>query len=403
MPKFIIQVFMKQTSTDIENIKTEDCENVTDENSAKKEIKKQKKYQKHHLPLYGSGKDLSYRGPFGIIHMRAFGWFFLVVSQLVNVISISSYITGQSTPEYLPIILTILGGLALPCFIIASYGYILQNKDNQIKIIITYAVLSAVIIAGFYAAYFHYGITLFKKIYDNPADAFFGFDELLTIILGSHSDFNVFIDLFLCSIFVYFLTYDPKKYFQGKKIVIFRLFIVIPILYEIGAIVIKILDAFGVITLPAAIFPFLPTKTPLLFIAFIFIAFAEYFKKKKFFKLGGTQEQFNVFFKTKKNSFMFAKFTALTFAILGSFEIISLLILFGISDEPIVINILTVLSKLKAGSGLDLIILSPFVLFFSYNRMHKPSRWDIIITILGIGCMALCYIEGLFSAIMTLL
>lgn len=45
-------------------------------------------------------------------------------------------------------------------------------------------------------------------------------------------DFNInlFIDLFMCTLFMFFLDYVPEKHFQGKKLRIFRAMALIPVI-----------------------------------------------------------------------------------------------------------------------------------------------------------------------------
>ena len=83
--------------------------------------------------------------------------------------------------------------------------------------------------------------------------------------------FNLFIDLFLCTLFLFFLNYEPKKYFQGRKKLLFRLFALLPILYELGALAIRICMVFAMIQPPDFIYPFLTTKPLMSFFLFVFL------------------------------------------------------------------------------------------------------------------------------------
>lgn len=66
--------------------------------------------------------------------------------------------------------------------------------------------------------------------------------------------FNIFIDLFLCTLFMYFLIAYPKRVFTGKKRYIFRSFALLPIAYEVCAIIMKGQVAAGRAVMPSGRF-----------------------------------------------------------------------------------------------------------------------------------------------------
>ena len=51
--------------------------------------------------------------------------------------------------------------------------------------------------------------------------------------------FNIFVDLFLCTLVMFFMNARPTKIFTGKKILIFRAFTLLPIAYEVTSIILK--------------------------------------------------------------------------------------------------------------------------------------------------------------------
>lgn len=361
---------------------------------AKKQLKREKKALAKNLTLYIEN-DIKYKGPLGIIHMRAFAWFFILVAQLALIFNFCANHYSNHTYVVLSYICSFFGGLSLPCFLLASFGFILQNRKQFGKIVLGYFILTIGIAVAFYIVYFHYGVGIFYKFsevdYNTVVEEF---DKFVLEIFGQYLDFNVFLDLFLCSLFVYFLAGTPKKLFQGKKIIYFRLLALLPILYELAMMILKSLDSFNVLTLPAAIYPFLPTKAPLMFVAFIVITFSEYFRSKRFFNLGGTEEEHHEFFKTNKNSFLFARTTAITFAVCGLIDFITLII-FYYADS----SLLPIIRSLKIGNSIDFLLLSPFVMLFSYNRIHKASRADILVPLIGIGAIVFAFVETFFQII----
>ena len=70
-----------------------------------------------------------------------------------------------------------------------------------------------------------------------------------------------------------FRVHPAKKIFRGKRHVVFRLFAILPVLYEITFFVLKILAGMRIVTLPFYIWPLLPAKPPVIFMIFLSIAF----------------------------------------------------------------------------------------------------------------------------------
>ena len=91
---------------------------------------------------------------------------------------------------------------------------------------------------------------------------------------AGYLSYNLFIDLFLCTLLMFFLNYRPKRLFNGKLLGVFRAFAVFPIAYEIASITLKILAVEGKVALPLIVFPFLTVKPPMTFLVFVVLAFS---------------------------------------------------------------------------------------------------------------------------------
>ena len=72
--------------------------------------------------------------------------------------------------------------------------------------------------------------------------------------------FNLFIDLFLCTLFMYFLNARPKRVLTGKKVLVLRSLALLPLAWEAASWVLKWKSAQGEITLPFWSFPLLTMK-----------------------------------------------------------------------------------------------------------------------------------------------
>ena len=94
-------------------------------------------------------------------------------------------------------------------------------------------------------------------------------NQVMTLVidmmyLATHYGFiacNIFIDLFLCTLFMFFLNYRPTKFFTGGKLYLFRAFAILPIAYEVACILLKAACAEMRIELPVWTFPLLTVKS----------------------------------------------------------------------------------------------------------------------------------------------
>lgn len=366
-----------------------------------RERKAERRYQKKLLTNYNLKNDIRYRGPFGVLSIRIMAWVCLIFTQLVIVLDLAQMAMPNDAFPVLSEVLSILSDLSLPCFLLGSFTYIIQRKGASKDLIVTYALLMIGVVALFYTFSLHYGSNLVLKFMGMD----FGtstemFSSFMVGVFGYDLKFNIFVDLFLCSLLVYFVLGTPKKVFTGKKIVWFRLMALIPILWEITAIILKILALNGKVELSIFMFPWLPTKYPMIFLAFISIVLFEKKRKMKYFKQGGTDESYEEYFMTRKNSLLFAKTAAKCFFFAGMTDLIlavALSIANTLSPNPMIVAFL---EGLDIGQSVPLMLLAPFILLFSYNRIHKPSKLDIIIPIVAIILMGLVWVEAGYQFIM---
>lgn len=366
------------------------------EKSERRELRRLKKEQQNNLIAFNAENDIKYRAPFGINHVRTLAWICVIILQIVCVVETAGKIRGEEfISPHISEIIQMISGMSLPLFLLASFSYILQNKENSGKIVLFYLFASAIIPILFYLIFYHLGAGLFEHFSqiqaENARSVFLG---LITTVGGDLLNCNIFIDMLLFSSLTYFLTAEPKsKAFEGKRKLIFRAFGLVPILYEAAAFIYKLLLIFNKIEPNLMITSLLPTKAPLTFIAFALILAAEIAKKRRYLKLGGSEEGYNEFFMTNKNSLMFAKSTAKIFAFVGltdlTFMIISFIIL-SLGETPNMTSIM----QLKLGYSSELALLAPFILLFSYNKKPKFANYNLILPFGMICVIIIIYLEA---------
>ena len=141
--------------------------------------------------------------------------------------------------------LSLIGSLAIPFLLFGNFARILNNRYAYKRLIMVHGLASLAIIALFFFIFFRYILGLAPVLSMSRVE----FTEILRHFVSNHFRgrvfaFNIFIDLFLCTMFMFFLTYEPKHIFTGKRKLIFRLLSILPLLYEATSIVLKFLERF---------------------------------------------------------------------------------------------------------------------------------------------------------------
>lgn len=359
--------------------------------------------------------DIKYRGPLSYRHLRIIGWLAFAISQIAVILALAGKVDPNiaAGSEGWRTFLNAFHDLMMPLFLVANFSFILRGHTKFKSLFIKFGVLSLAFAAGYYLIYEHYVVGFVGAFVGDRA---LGRDIIEEMILGvnggSAKTLNVFIDLLLCTAFYYFLVYKPKKFFQGKKIILFRLLAILPVIYEAVSLLFKLLAANDVIATSPYAYPFFTCKPPMAFVAFLAIAIYFAHRKQRYNKLGGTDEQYEAFLKTNYNSWQVSRAIS-TFFILAA--LIDVLIIFivvfagmvrvanlgdGVPEELMFFEMFRGLNaafEMGFGGSIGLVLAIPFVLLFSYTKEHDNPTPDLIIPLAGIGLVAFVYLEGLFQ------
>ena len=370
------------------------------------------KKQRRKILEFDSRRDLRYRGPLSYRAFRIMGWLCIAMSQAVVLMSLVIRVDPTMTemlsrPRF---VLDMVSSMALPFMLIANFSLILNRAESYKSQIIRFGVVSLLIAAAAVIVYLRYilgGLAVFmggrREAADLIENSFYSYSGN-----GSVS-FNIFIDLFLCTLLMFFMNFRPKRVFTGKRLMIFRAFAALPILYELASLALKCLAAEKLIRMPFIVFPFLTVKPPMTFLVFIVLAIYIKNRERHFIKNGRTHEDYEEFLKTNRNSFHFSRFTAIVLAAAGVIDFIGVfgtlfLSLYRGSVTPGLVSILssTWLDALGFGESVTMLLLAPLMLLFSYTRLPKNRNLDIFIPIGGIALIVLIYIEGGYQCLQDL-
>ena len=336
---------------------------------------------------YTNPVDIKYRGPFSYRYLRIIGWICFAIGQLTALYGIFSKLGWDFLPNVgTQTFVSFISFLATPLFIVAAFGLILSGRKTFKQMIILYAGMYIAMGVGLNIFYYRYMLGIFNS--HKAAGAIlsnFGFIVKL----------NVFGDLLAFCLFHYFINYTPKKYFQGKKIILFRLLSILPALFVGVSYLVKVLAAYGYIgEAPFAFIPFLATKPPLALLIFALLSIWIKYRERLFKSLGLTKKEHDAYIKTNRNSLSISIALSTMIAIAGVIEILIIVILFASLDKNwAYYHILC----LDIGETIPLILIIPFIMLYSYTRVHKDGPVDILVPMIGVGMTAIVYIEVIYQ------
>ena len=269
--------------------------------------------------------DIKYRGPLSYRHLLIIGWICISFKVLDILIDIGVRLDPNQPGWVLSLwkVAGVLGAFALPMFLIANFAIILDKKLTYKQQLIKFGGLSLGVVLLFIIIKEHYVVGLVTAVVGNRADANAMVNDFIyqSAMTGSMI-FNLFIDLFMCTLFMFFMEYEPVNHFCGDKLKWFRAMAAIPVLYEIGALVLRITVALTGFKPSYIVYPFLTTKPFMSFILFIILALHIKLDEKRFVKREKSTEDFEAYTNTNVHSLRFSIFTSVMILITGLIDLI---------------------------------------------------------------------------------
>jgi len=346
--------------------------------------------------------DMKYRGPLSYRTLRIIGWIAFACGQALVFASISTRIFGMSQfSTTQTTILNFVASLATPLFIIASFSLVLSGQKKPQHFLLIYGLGYIAIGVGFCLLYLRYINGLFVQLglSETMVDAY------VNDFLKDHVGINVFADLFMFTLFHFFINLNPNKIFIGKKRIIFRLFSLFPVAFIITSYILRILSGTGQISLSFYFHPFMATKSPLVFLIFVLMSLWFKYRERIFISLGATHKDYHEYLKTNRNSFSVSVTLVTIILFVAVLEVFLLIALFAYYTGYMGAEFSyfsEIMSIYQLGQCSAMIIAIPFILLYSYTRKHKQSNLDIIIPLAGIGLVVFVYIESIYQFLTSL-
>jgi len=191
----------------------------------------------------------------------------------------------------------------------------------------------------------------------------------------------MFVDLFVCTLIAFFLLYRPKKVFTGKKLRIFRAFVIIPVAWSVVGYIFLALNDGGAV-IPGYIFPLIPLKPPMFLL--VFLALVTYLKIQEwhYTECGMTEEEFNKHFFSAKSVNDFSTFVSVALAIASLIDIF--VIIFANNE---------MLERIGFGQSAEMFVAIPIIMFYDFSKNIKNPIVGILIPVIGVVLIVIIYIE----------
>ena len=360
----------------------------------------------------GVHDDIKYSGPLSFQSFQILGWSCIVITVVMVLIKTGMRLNPEDMKRFATFneVISYIAELSLPFLLMANFARILNNTEGFKKQLIRNGGAMAAIFIVFMIFFNRYVVGTVGLLLKDPKEAY---PLVMTSFYGvsprGFFAFNIFVDLFLCTLVMYFLNARPTKIFTGKKIYIFRAFTLLPIAYEVASIVLKGEAAAGLILLPSWVFPLLTVKPPMTFLVFVILAIFIKTRELRYCRHGNTHEDYQAFLKTNRNAWNFSVFAAIILFVAGVIDlIIAIYLLAGqagsaealdamMSSEKALKN--SVALSIGFGKATCLMLFAPIVLLFNYTKIPKNKTVGMLIPVVGIVLIALLGIQGIYQLV----
>lgn len=357
-------------------------------------------------------EDIRYRGPLSYQHFQMLGWLCIVLSVVLAMLKLGGKLDEglMKGTAGLQNVLLYVTSLSLPFLLIANFSKILNNAEGYKKQLIRNGAAALAIFAVSAGFFSRYVIGATGKLVTDPEDILPVMTELFRATNQSgFVAFNLFIDLFLCTLFMYFLNARPKRVLTGKKVLILRVLALLPLAWEVTSWIIKWKSAQGSITLPFWVFPLLTVKPPVTFAVFVLLAIHMKTRELRFRRHGRSHEEYLAFLQTKRNSMHFSIYLAVALVLAALVDFIILIILMGHqagSIETLTNDVETRFMEFSRaaiavgfGESIPLLFVAPVMLLYSYTRVPKNKMISTLIPAVGIVLIMLVILEGVYQGL----
>ncbi|MGN0822730.1 MAG: hypothetical protein ACI4NG_03060 [Candidatus Gallimonas sp.] len=318
--------------------------------------------------LYG---EVKIRPILNFVALKYIAVIALTVSQIARCLQLLFLINDTSFFEIesaiLDAILTFcvsLGKIAVPLMLAWMISYIFSFRERALKMMIFYGIVAGLYYGGEILFFLRYFIPHVNRLTEMAVG--FTLDaRLIKMVGGYFSNFNVFIDLFLCCAIYYFTMARPKRIRSKGGLIVFRACVVFPIGYIVASFVLSGLIKNGLISVNVYTGSLLPRRGLVNFFIFgailIFLSVRER-AYRRFNRSGIAYEEYE---KTNRYCVNYTVVASLIFAV------------FAVADT--LFGLIPGASAFGVGDSLSLMIAIPFLLMHDFTRKPKRKLWSAML------------------------
>lgn len=328
----------------------------------------------------------------------------MCIGQVITMVGICLKLSSPSAKDEFALIWKFRSilNVAIPLYLVSLITDLLRDKSKIVKYLIMYLALAII----FYVAEILIFYTVIQPFANGVASYYLsqypeGLEAVTAIIditlayaLSYFSNMNVFLDLFIVSLFAFFVFYTPKS---KKLLITFRCLSVIPILYFLASFIVFGLFKNGYFVLTIEQASFLLHRNYLSFIFFFLVIAYQKYRERLYLKFRKNKElSFGEYKKSTKGLYLY------NILLIGTLSVLILIdFLLGFIPNS---------SSFGIGSSYVLLFSLPVLIFFNSERkVHvktsyvlKFSLYAILGVILVAGYImvfghALAYIDNYLS------
>ncbi len=382
------------------------------EQKEERQMKKPEKKKRTKFHEFTAENDIRYKAPLNYQHFQILGWLCIVAAVTAGIISLGGKVAGQAViNRYGGIgkVLSFMSQFSLPLLLIASFARIQNSRDSGKKMLLINGGAAVGIFALAMLLGGRYFIGTMQQIVAPRERVVPLLTEVIhALVPGGFLAFNMFVDLFLCTLTMYLLNVRPKRFFTGKKLLILRFMVILPIGYEAYCFWLKIQSMRGLITLPMWSYPLLTMKPPIMILLFIVMAFVVKIRETRYCRKGNTHEEYQEFMQTKRNSFHLSIRLSILMVVFAVIDLLLLVLLTYLSADSA--GALTEAGELAEensdafinlslavgiGKSWPIGLLAPFMLLFSYNKEPRNKLISIALPAVAIVLCVFILLEAI--------
>ena len=364
------------------------------------------------LHEYSAENDIRYRGPLSYQGFQILGWLCITLLSGILLLKIGIKLDPKHAAQYTSInrVLTYIESGSLPFLLISNFSRILNNEEGYRTQLIRNGGAALAISVVSILFFNRYVIGTFTQFVTDPEEvAPFLALEFNSIEKKGFIAFNLFIDLFLCTLVMFFLNVRPKRFFTGKKRYFVRAMAILPVAYEACSIYLKGQAATGKILLPFWTFPLLTVKPPMTFMVFVVLVLYIKQREWRFRRHGKMHAEYRAFLKTNRNSLQFSIFLAVVLVVAAILDFVIMVFLTASAaveagsaevfagNQAEVVRMMTGAFAMGFGDAVSLLLVAPLVLLFSYTRIPKNKVFSAVIPVAAIVLMIIFLFEGAYQ------